>query len=387
MLLGINASNIRHGGGVTHLVELLHAANPSKYGFDKVIIWGSSTTLNKIPEREWLLKVDDPLLNQSLLYRVYWQRFRLNRLVVQAGCDLLFVPGGSDASSFQPIVTMSQNLLPFEWQELRRYGWSLMTLKLLILRITQSRTFLKASGVIFLTEYAKSKVLEVIGDIHGENRVISHGINTRFFTLPRPQLQPNEFNVQYPCRIIYVSIIDVYKHQWHVAKAVAALRAEGMPIILDLIGSPGSATKRLAKTIKEIDPNRIFIHYHGAIPYEKLHEFYTSANIGVFASSCETFGQILTEAMSAGLPLTCSNLSAMPELLGDSGVYFDPEQPTEIANAIRQLFYSAELRAELAISAYQKAKLYSWDRCANETFEFLEIVAKSVVQPSELPSL
>jgi glycosyltransferase involved in cell wall biosynthesis len=376
MILGIDASNIRQGGGVTHLVELLRAINPSKYGFDRVIVWGRSGTLSKIEEREWLAKVNDPLLERGLLYRVFWQRFRLKVLATQAGCNLLFVPGGSDASQFQPMVTMSQNLLPFEWQELRRFGWSLMTFKLVLLRMTQSQTFLKAAGVIFLTEYAKNRVLEIVGDLPGESIAISHGINTRFFMPPRSQLQFEEFDSQQPCRVLYVSIIDVYKHQWHVAQAVAKLRAEGMPIILDLIGPPASGIKRLEDTLKEIDAEGVFINYHGAVPYEKLHELYISADISVFASSCETFGQILTEAMSAGLPLACSNRSAMPELLGDSGVYFDPEQPDEIADAIRQLVHSAELRTKLAQSAYQKAQLYSWDRCARETFEFLEHIAQ-----------
>lgn len=376
MLLGIDASNIREGGGVTHLIELLRAVNPLKYGFDRVIVWGGLATLSKIEERPWLTKVHDPLL-ERLPSRIFWQRFRLKDLAVQAGCDLLFVPGGSDASNFQPMVTMSQNLLPFEWQELRRYGWSLMTPKLVLLRMTQSRTFLKAAGVIFLTKYAQDRVLSIVGDLPGEAIVVPHGIDTRFFMPPRLQRLFDQFNHQQPCRVMYVSIIDVYKHQWHVARAVAKLRAEGIPIVLDLIGPPGSAIAQLEDTLREIDPDGAFIHYHGAVPYQKLHESYISADIGIFASSCETFGQILTEAMGAGLPIACSKLSAMPELLGESGVYFDPEQPDEIADAIRQLFQSADLRAKLAQSAYQKAQLYSWDRCASETFEFLAQIAKA----------
>ncbi len=378
MLLGIDASNIRAGGGVTHLVELLRAVDldPSKYRFDRVIVWGCSDTLGKIEEREWLSKVHDSLLDRGLPYRIFWQRFRLKRLATQAECDLLFVPGGSDASGFKPMATMSQNLLPFEWRELQRYGWSLMTLKLSLLRMIQSRTFIRAAGVIFLTEYARKAVLKVVGDLPSETIVIPHGINTRFFMPPRSQHQSHEFNQEQPCRVIYVSIIDVYKHQWHVAQSISQLRAEGIPIVLDLIGPPGMGIKRLENMLKEIDPERVFIRYHGAIPYEKLHKLYISADISVFASSCETFGQILTEAMSAGLPLACSKLSAMPEILGDSGVYFDPEQPDEIAAAIRQLFQSAELRAKLAESAYQKAQLYSWERCAIETFAFLAQIAK-----------
>jgi glycosyltransferase involved in cell wall biosynthesis len=61
----------------------------------------------------------------------------------------------------------------------------------------------------------------------------------------------------------------------------------------------------------------------------------------------------------------------MPELLGDAGIYFDPEQPEEIAAAIRQLIASPDLRAEKARAAYQRAQALSWARCADETFDFL----------------
>ena len=61
----------------------------------------------------------------------------------------------------------------------------------------------------------------------------------------------------------------------------------------------------------------------------------------------------------------------MPEILGDAGIYFDPERPSEIAAALRTLIESPELRAEKADAAFRRAKGFSWDRCAEETFGFL----------------
>src|SRR2546426_5596379 len=80
MRLGIDASNLRAGGGVTHLIEMLRAANPRAHGFSQVIVWGGKATLNQIEDRPWLEKVFQPLLDKGLPYRVYWQRFRLSRL-------------------------------------------------------------------------------------------------------------------------------------------------------------------------------------------------------------------------------------------------------------------------------------------------------------------
>lgn len=370
-ILGIDASNIRAGGGVTHLVELLRAARPESYGFGRVIVWGGSETLSQLEDRNWLSKASDPLLNRALPYRSFWQRFKLKRLAEAAGCSVLFVPGGSDTSGFKPMVTMCQNLLPFEWRELRRYGLSWMSLKLGLLRFTQSRTFRKADAVIFLTQFSRDAVLRVLGVLSGKIAVIPHGVDPRFFCAPRLQRKPDEFSAVNPCRILYVSAVDVYKHQWHVIEAVAKLRASGLHVALDLVGPPASGFARLQAALSRFDPSGKFISYQDAVPYVELHDRYASADIGVFASTCETFGQILTEAMASGLPMACSNRSAMPGILGEAGVYFDPENPNSIAASIRRLIDSPELRTKMSQAAYERARQFSWSRCADETFALI----------------
>lgn len=372
MIVCIDASNIRLGGGLNHLVELLRAADPRLHGFERVVIWGGSETLAGIADRDWLEKVAHPWLDRSLPFRILWQRFKLKRLAERARSDILFVPGGSDVSGFRPVVTMSQNLLPFEWREVRRYGWSRPAVKQVILRVTQSRTFRQAEGVIFLTRYAQNRVLAVTGILPGRTAVIPHGIESRFSHAPRVQRTAQGFTSTSPCRLLYVSTVDVYKHQWHVAEATAQLRASGVPVTLDLIGpAHGPALERLSETLRQLDPERRFIRYQGPVPHEKLHELYAAADIGVFASSCETFSQVLLETMSAGLPLACSRSSAMSEILGPAGVYFDPERPDEIAASIRGLIESAEDRAARAKAAFELARKFSWARCADETFAFL----------------
>jgi glycosyltransferase involved in cell wall biosynthesis len=69
----------------------------------------------------------------------------------------------------------------------------------------------------------------------------------------------------------------------------------------------------------------------------------------------------------------------MPEVLGDGGVYFDPEKAEDIAKALSALIESPELRAQVAHKAFERAKDYSWRRCAGETFQFLARVSR--VQP------
>jgi len=379
MIVGINASNIRTGGGVTHLCELLRSAHPNTHGFDRVIVWSGRDTLKNIYDQNWLCKVHEPLLDRGLIYRLFWQYFRLKKLAQRGGCNILFVPGGSDASGFKPMVTMSQNMLPFEWHEMRRFGWSLYTLKFLFLRLSQSHSFRNANGVIFLTKYARNTVLKVSGTLRGKNTIIPHGINPRFFRSPRYQRHTKEYSASLPCRVLYVSIVDVYKHQWQVALAVAQLRSAGVHIVLELIGPPAKGMSQLKKTLNCVDPEGKFIKYRGAVPYEKLDEFYDTADIGVFASSCENLPNILIEGMAAGIPMACSSKGPMPEVLGHAGVYFDPEDSNDIARALRELIDSPKLRANLANLAYERAQQYSWKRCADETFYFLAEIAQKQI--------
>jgi len=377
MILGIDAASIRSGGGITHLIELLRHAKAEEYGFDQVIVWGGKNILKRLEERSWLKKVYKPILDKSLIMRIYWQRFTLDYLITQSKCDLLFVPGGSYAGYFHPFITMSQNLLPFMKKEIRRYGISWMGLKLQFLRRVQAQTMKRAEGVIFLTDYARKVTMHHIKNIKGYITVIPHGINPVFNNHPKAQYAIEKYSINNPYRIIYVSIVTVYKHQWNVAKAVAALRKKGIPLHLELIGPAyPPALRKLKQILRRIDPEENFIHYSGPILHTSLHEKYHSADAFIFASTCETFGQIVTEAMLSGLPIACSNIGTTREILGNSAFYFDPEKPAEIAKVLKNMIENPTKREIFAKSAHKRAEIFTWNRCAHETFDFLAKVTQ-----------
>src|SRR4030042_840593 len=132
-----------------------------------------------------------------------------------------------------------------------------------------------------------------------------------------------------------------------------------------------SALRRLQAVIKDLDPAGDFIHYGGPVPYSDLPGRYHRADGFIFASSCENMPNILLEAMAAGLPIACSNRGPMPGMLGDAGMYFDPENPHEMEETLLKLMERPDLRSGFAQKAHERAKAYSWNRCADETFSFI----------------
>jgi glycosyltransferase involved in cell wall biosynthesis len=82
----------------------------------------------------------------------------------------------------------------------------------------------------------------------------------------------------------------------------------------------------------------------------------------------------LIEAMSVGLPIACSDRGPMPEVLKQSGVYFNPDSPLSIANAIESYLKDELLVRNNAKNANQLSINYSWERCSRETIAFLRKV-------------
>jgi glycosyltransferase involved in cell wall biosynthesis len=367
--VGIDASNLRSGGGVTHLTELLRHLEPEASDIGSVTVWGGTRILSGLPQQAWLTRVHEPLLDGGLARRVWWQRTRLPKLA--AGCDVLFAPAASGRMRFHPYVTMCRNMLPFDWKEMRRYRFSRMLFRLALLRFVQKSAFRDADGVIFLNDYARRTVAKLTGE-RAEYTVIPHGVSDSFKRgAGSPENPHREF------RFLYTSIVDVYKHQWQVAEAVLRLREEGLPVALDLAGPAyPPAMRRVEEVLARHPRSRDAVTLLGPVAHGDLPALYARADAFVFASTCENMPNILIEAMAAGLPIACSDAPPMPDILQDGGVYFDAEDPESIVNALRVLMNDAALRGDKGARASELAAQFSWSRCARDTFAFLAAVAR-----------
>lgn len=376
MILGIDATNIRSGGGLTHLKEILANGDPNKFGINKVVIWSNTKTLNFLPDLPWLEKVTHKLLNKIFIFSFFYQAFYLSNSAKQKyNCSLIFVPGGTFLGTFENIVTMSQNMLPFEKVEYSRFDSWKSRLKFRILYITQSFTFKKSRAVIYLTNYAKNKITENLNLKHLNSIIIPHGINQVFINKPKFQKHIFEFNLRNPFKLLYVSIVTEYKHQWNIAEAILKLKADGYPVTLDLIGgATKTAKEKLDKIINSDANSDNTVRYLGLIPHEDLSNYYSTSNGFVFGSSCENMPIILIEAMTAGLPIASSNFGPMPEVLGDAGIYFDPTNIDSIIETIKYLLDNTNLRNKITHLAYNKSINYTWKECSNKTFEFLSLI-------------
>jgi len=375
LVVGIDASRNRSGGAIAHLVGILSEGNPLAYGIREVHIWSYNALLDAVPDAPWLVKHNPPELERSLIHQVWWQFQALSKAAKQSKCSLLFTTDASTVCRFRPMVVMSQDMLSYEPGMMRNFGITKARLRLIALLVIQSQAMRSANGVIFLTRYAAKVIQQVTGKLD-RVAIIPHGVGQAFIKQNPSRLWPG--NGSRTIRCLYVSKAAMYKHQWVVVRAVAALRRQGYNLQLVLAGGgAGRAQKLLDAEIAVSDPDGSFIELIGFVPPTEMPQLLMRADIFVFASSCENLPITLLEAMACGLPIACSNRGPMPEVLADGGVYFDPEDSESISAAIENIITHADLRMSFTKQAKTLSEQYSWARCAAETWDFLGAVAKN----------
>lgn len=100
---------------------------------------------------------------------------------------------------------------------------------------------------------------------------------------------------------------------------------------------------------------------------QMLASLYHHTSALIYPSTYEGFGLPPLEAMSLDCPVISSNVSAMPEVIGDAGYYFDPISIDSLKNAIESVVYSESMTKDLIKRGKARFKLFTWDRCAHET--------------------
>jgi len=101
------------------------------------------------------------------------------------------------------------------------------------------------------------------------------------------------------------------------------------------------------------------------VPDATLAVLYRLASVYVFPSLYEGFGLPPLEAMAAGVPVITSNVSSLPEVVGDAALLIDPLDPGAIADAIARVLGDPALSADLVARGTERIKAFSWTRAVD----------------------
>ncbi|MBU0981947.1 glycosyltransferase family 4 protein [Patescibacteria group bacterium] len=245
------------------------------------------------------------------------------------------------------------------------------------------RSILKHSKkIIAVSENTKMDLEEVAGAFPDKIEVIYEGVNENFG--PRGVKEENEgvlkkygITKNY---LLYTGVWRGHKNLVNLIKAFSILHQdETFDAQLVITGADDPYYPEIKRTVKELEleNNTIFT---GLVSEEELVALYQEARVFVFPSLYEGFGLPPLEAMRCGTPVAASKTSCIPEVCGeDNALFFDPYDPTEMADSINKIWINEELRGELRDRGLKWSKKFSWEKMAEKTlsvYEGLDITKK-----------
>lgn len=144
---------------------------------------------------------------------------------------------------------------------------------------------------------------------------------------------------------------------------------------LVLIGADSWNADDLQSSIKKAQQNgRNIVRIEKSVSDDELRAIYKQASVLALPSLYEGFGMTPLEAMVQGVPVVVSNNSALPEVVGDAGLYVDAENEADISAKITVVLRDAHLREQLCERGYEQARRYTWERSVRELLACIEKV-------------
>jgi glycosyltransferase involved in cell wall biosynthesis len=175
---------------------------------------------------------------------------------------------------------------------------------------------------------------------------------------------------------LYVGTLQPRKNLETLIRAYAELLARGdLPrdVRLVLGGRPGWKSEGILQLARRDDlQGRLILP--GYVPQEDLAALLSGALAFVLPSWSEGFGLPLLEAMACGVPIICSNVASLPEVVDDAALLFHPGDGDALACAMRQLAHDEALRHDLTRRGTARLSAFSWEKCADKVLSALEAV-------------
>lgn len=271
-------------------------------------------------------------------------------------------------------VATIHDLSVFHWPQFHPAGRVKLLQKELI------STVERANVLITDSHFTKDEVVNFFGLEQDKVVVAPLACNADFHQRNENEVQfvLNKYNLMWKSYFLYTGTIEPRKNILTLLKAydcLSAVEKQNFPLVIS--GFNGWDNEDLFRLFRK-GQSEGWLKYLGFVPENDLPALYSAANSFVFPSIYEGFGLPVLEAMASGTPVICSNVSSLPEVVGDAALAHDPQDVDNLSLYLRMMIEDIDKRQLMIDSGLARAKQFTWSLCADKTIEAYKQVAESL---------
>ena len=235
----------------------------------------------------------------------------------------------------------------------------------------------RSERILTVSEASKRDILHYFNVRPDKIVVVPNALDQRFTTTPNEAdiarvRERYQIDHQF---VLYAGNIKPHKNLVRLIEAFEGLRRDGFEDLkLLIIGDEISKWPALRHAVHKHKLHK-HVRFLGFLTDETLAALYRLAAVFVFPSLYEGFGLPPLEAMASGTPVVTSNLSSLPEVVGDAAVLVDPYDALDIKEGIKRVLTDPALRAELVRKGLARAREFSWEDSVRRTRQVYQEVA------------
>jgi len=333
-----------------------------------------SDRIGVVPENFEVISIRVPRINAlKLRVSLIWEQILLPRICVLRTFDVLhsavsMPPLLSPTKTVVTVYDLMYRILPKTQTTAYRAYWNLL-LPLTLQRTEQIIAISKNTQKDLLTHYRISP---------DKIRVVYPYVRSQFS--PQSEFKCREVAARYGLPekyVLYVGTLEGRKNLPNLIMGFALARKMGLENYhLVLVGKKGRNWEEIPKIIEKlgVKQNVILVGY---IAEEDLPAIYTGATLFAYVSLYEGFGLPVVEAMACGTPVMVSNVSSLPEVVGDSGALVAPQDVDSMAEEMKRVLTDKEWHNDLASRAIRRCKEFSEDRFVDDVLCTYDDVASA----------
>jgi glycosyltransferase involved in cell wall biosynthesis len=236
----------------------------------------------------------------------------------------------------------------------------------------------RATRVLTVSESSKRDILRFVDADPSKIDVIYNAYDERFGVEPLEEdvVRVRERYQLQDRFVLYAGTVKPHKNLERLIEAFNLVRQRGLEDLkLVMIGDDISKYAALRRAVHKHQLHK-YVRFLGYLPEETLAVMYRLAGLFVFPSLYEGFGLPPLEAMASGTPVVTSNLSSLPEVVGDAAVLVDPYDPAALADGMFRVLSDPSLQADLRRKGLARARLFSWEESARRVRGIYEVIGR-----------